>query len=536
MSWFGHDRDGMEAAARRRSPAAAPAPAATMRRGPIIRTSDFVSRPSSIAREPAAVVTPVEVKVEPAAQPETVAVRTATPVAAAAVDSPKIAIMDSRSLLQAVWRHRRILMVLTVAGAVVGALAMPLLPRKFTAITSLYFDPRQIQFSDDSQAPSFNKDAFLAVVDSQTKILISKKVLGKAVTQLEASNDPAFAANAGSTGDLVAGLERAVKIVRDDDTYVVNLSVSTPDPQRSAAIANNIVSAFMEEESAAASGLYNDTNSILDGRIDELAVRLQEAEKAVETYKADNDMVTADGGFIADKRLVALNELLVAAQNRTIEAKARADAVSGLKFEDMVAGTQPDDVSSATLANLRRQYGTAAASVGSLESQLGARHPQLLAAKASLNGLSGEIRRELQRFASIAQSDLQQARKAEEDVAKELTVQKALQTNTSVRLIELNELQRKAAAVRDIYEALLKRTRQTSEEKSLLNSNIRVISAAEAPPKADGPGRSILLVAGAFGGGVLGLGLGIVYAVIRLLSGNAALRRYFADFNESRTS
>ncbi len=75
-------------------------------------------------------------------------------------------------------------------------------------------------------------------------------------------------------------------------------------------------------------------------------------------------------------------------------------------------------------------------------------------------------------------------------------MQKALQASTSDKQVELNELQRKATAARDIYETVLKRSGQTSEEQNFNQSNIRVIFRLTEPPvKGDGPGKTILLVA-----------------------------------------
>jgi uncharacterized protein involved in exopolysaccharide biosynthesis len=240
-------------------------------------------------------------------------------------------------------------------------------------------------------------------------------------------------------------------------------------------------------------------------------------------------MVAVEGNLISDKRLTALNDLLVTAQQKTIDAKARADSVDKLSFEDVVS-TRTDALNSTSnsLTNLRQQYAALAATVGSLESQLGARHPRLLAARSSLESLAGEIRSELQRLATSAKADYQQAQKAQQDVGKELAVQKALQVNTSGKLVELNELERKATAARDIYEALMKRSGQTTEDQSLTQTNIRVISDAEPPLKADGPGRKVMMVAGFIAGALFGFGLGMMFAITGSIFRHPVIRGYLS--------
>lgn len=133
-------------------------------------------------------------------------------------------------------------------------------------------------------------------------------------------------------------------------------------------------------------------------------------------------------------------------------------------------------------------------------------------AKASLADIERQIRLELERMVVAARSAYQSAQKEEADLLKELNVQKASQATNSTALIELSELERKAKAARDVYETVLKRSEETAAEMSLYSSNVRIVAEAFPPQVADGPGRKALLIAGVFGGGLFGLGLGIVLA------------------------
>jgi uncharacterized protein involved in exopolysaccharide biosynthesis len=446
------------------------------------------------------------------------------------------AILNLSILLRAIWRHRLLILALMAVFTVLGGLLLPTLPRKYTAQTSLYFDPRQIELSETGSQTGVSSEVIVSMINSQSKILTSYKAASEVVDTLKLGDNYIFAGVKGEPQErraAIAGfVQRAASVALESSSYVLTLSVTTADGTVSAAIANALVEAFLDEENRAYSSLYQRTNTALDSRLRELSQEVQEAEEAVESYKASNDMVTADGNLIADQRLVQLNELLTSAQKASIEAKARMDAASSLKLEDAISTSSQPQVSAA-LTDLRRQYATQAAAVGSLESALGARHPTLLAAKASLRGLKTEIEAELERNRAAARADLAQAQQSEQQVAKELSVQKSLQNNTQQRQVGLNDLQRRATAAREIYEAVLKRVRETSEEKNLANSNIRVLSEASTPSKADGPGRSILLVAGLVGGALAGLGLGILIALTRSLATNPRLRANLTDLTRA---
>jgi uncharacterized protein involved in exopolysaccharide biosynthesis len=225
-------------------------------------------------------------------------------------------------------------------------------------------------------------------------------------------------------------------------------------------------------------------------------------------------MVAVKGNLMSDRRLTGLNDMLVAARQRTIEARARAEVARKLNLDEVVSGTRPDGTSgvSTTLANLRQQYSTQAAALGSLESQLGPRHPRLQAARSSLERIGGEIRIELQRQAAAARADYEQAQRTEQDLGRELSAENAAQADSSGNLVQLNDLERKAAAARDLYEALLRRSGQSGDVHDASRTNVRVISEAVPPPKADGPGRTALMVAGLFGGALFGAALGMAAA------------------------
>ncbi|NEI68613.1 sugar transporter [Rhizobium lusitanum] len=472
---------------------------------------------------------PVVIAAAPAVQPAAVA---ATNAAAQSAPMPaaNMPLLDIRSAIRSIWAKKLVVVVLAGIGAALGGAVIPLIPQKFTAETSLYFDPRPIGGPDSSQQAPTAPELITTMIDSQTQILSSGKVLGRVVDALKLDQDPQF--DGGASGEAAkyiatAALAKAVLIARESSTYVVTAKVTTGDPQKSARIANQIVTSFIEEESKAAANSYRSSNTALDTRLEDLRQQVLAAEKAVETYRADNDMVAVEGNLISDKRLTALNDLLVTAQQKTIEARARAEAAGKLSFEDVVSNTSSSGTTSTALSSLRQQYATLAANVGSLQSQLGARHPRLLAAKSSLESLAAEIRAELQRQMTSARADYEQAQRAEQDIAKELSVQKASQVNTSGKLVGLNELQRQATATRDIYESLLKRSGQASDAQDLSQSNIRVISEAEPPLKADGPSRKVMMVAGLIAGAIFGAGLGMAFAILFGLFRHPVIRSYF---------
>jgi len=500
-------------------------------RSPILRPSDFAKVTAELPQEPEALRS--EPAAPQAAPPASAAVEAATvrPEPVIAVIRADEPLLDVRSAIFAIWNRKLLIAALAALGAVAGAAVLPMLPQKFTATASLYFDPRQIGLADPAtQQSTVSPEMISSMIDSQVQILTSGNVLKRVADTMKLNEDPDF--NGGRTDDaaVISALQKSLTIARQTGTYVVSLTAVTHNPEKSAKLANQVVASFMQEESSASTGLYENTTATLDGRLADLRKQVQDAEQAVESFRSDNDMSETDGKLISDQRLGSLNTLLVTAQDKTIQAKTRADAAASMSFEAVVASGQTESGSSSVnsaLGSLRQQYATQAAIVGSLESQMGARHPRLQAARSSLQSTRDEIKGELQRMVTSAKAEYDQAKKAEDAVAKELNIQKALQATASDKQVELNELQRKATAVRNIYETLLKRSSQTAEEQNLPQSNIRVISEAEPPVKPDGPGKKTLMIAGLLGGLFGGFALGAALAILASLFAHPVVRGYF---------
>jgi polysaccharide biosynthesis transport protein len=491
-------------------------------------------------------------KLEPAREPEaqTIAAVYAAPAVSSSYgvmpegqDRPLI---DLATILQSVWQLRKVVVALTVAGAVSGVLLAMSTPSVYVSEGKLYIDPREVRLTDsDLSKESLATEAILALVDSQLEVLRSRTVLEKVAVDLGLDRDPEFGGKAASAGGLAAGIDvireivspgrektapasgvnprtleklsEAVSVSRDPKTFIVTVEVQTRDPAKSALIVNRLVSTFLAEEQAAQSGFFQQTTAALDSRLAELRKELDIAENAVEKYKADNDIVDADGKLISDKQLLALNDQVAAVRNRIAEARAKADVATKTRLNDVLTGAFPEELSSVTLQELRKQYSTARAQLGALDASLGPRHPQRLAAVQSLEVARSEIGNELRRIEATAQTELQRAIRTEKDLLQQLAVRKAQKVNSSTGFIELRELQRKANATRTIYESFLKRASETGQEEKLTSKNIRVISPAEPPLQAKGPSRKLIAIGGLIAGFMAGVGLGVALGAYRSL-------------------
>ncbi|MGF6172719.1 GumC family protein [Ensifer sp. 4252] len=433
-------------------------------------------------------------------------------------------LVDIKAVLRSVWQVRFVIAATTILGAAAGVAIALSTPSIYLSESRLYIDPREVRLTDsDLSKQSLATEAILALVDSQLEVLRSRTVMEKVARDLDLQNDAEFSGTGAAEGEVsprtLQKLSDAIRVWRDPKTFIVIVEAQSRSPQRSALIVNRLVETFLGEETAAQSGFFQKTTAALDQRIFELKAELDTAEKAIEEYKARNDIVGAGGELIADKQLLSLSDQVAAARNRIADAKAKADVSGKVRLDDVLTGAFPEEVGSMALAELRKQYAATRAQLSSLDASLGPRHPQRIAAVQSLESSRAEIAHELRRIAATAQTELDRAERAEQDLVRQFAAQKARQINSSGEMVELRELQRNAAATREIYESFLKRASETREEEKLTAKNIRVVSRAEPALQPKGPSRKIIVIGATMAGFFAGFGLGILLGIYRSLNG-----------------
>lgn len=495
--------------------------------------------PAVTTETPAAVEpAPVAESLAPAHVVVAAAPQLSWPAYAQAEQGDERPLLDPSILLSSVIRHWKLIATTTVLGAVAGVLIALSTPHRYYAENRLFVDPRELRLTeDDLRNQALSTEAMIALTDSQVQILTSTPVLVQVTDKLGLARDPEFNGSQSSGGiaagialikQLIRGespasesdqeainkLRESVSVLRDPRTFVINVGTVTRDPAKSALIANTLVDTYLDQEGAAQSGLMERASESIDTRIEALQADLNDAERAVEEFKAENDLVGINGELLDDRQIIALTNQLAAARATKVAVKVKADNLAKARIEDVLVGTFPEEFLSGTLIELRKQYSQAKAAADSLATRLGPRHPQYIAAQSSLESTRNEIRSEFRRIVASSQSELQRAVQTEQELASQFAVSKIRSLDNSVELVTLRELERKAAATRNIYEGFLKRSREASERGNLLTRTARVISPAEAPLDPIGPSRKIVAIGGMVGGGVIGLGIALLLGAV----------------------
>ncbi|HEY1473061.1 MAG TPA: polysaccharide biosynthesis tyrosine autokinase [Pseudolabrys sp.] len=458
---------------------------------------------------------------------------------AAAGSAPPKRTVDLREMIQILRRRRwtviRTMLALLGAAIVFVLIVTPL----YTATSTVLIDPhRSSTFdSNNNQPMSSNFATDDATVDSQVLVIQSPVVLGRVIDDLKLAHDPEFGPHAtlldpiknlfnlfaakrelapGQSADDVAKsetiefLQKRLKVTREGTTFVVDINLSSERAGKAAKIANAIADSYFYEQVHSKYDTKKIAASWLNQQIDELKSRVLASDKAVEDFRAANNLTIAQGVTVNDQQLGDLNSKLIEAHVQTAEARAKFEQVQSIARTRADPGTLDRALSSDVITRLRTQFADVAKNLADVSSKFGPQHPMVVNAKAQLRETQRLIDQEVQRILESTRQAYQVAKSREDALQKSLDNLKQVSNDSGKEQVRLRELQREADANRTLYESFLARYKETNAQESLDLPDSRVVSKADIPIKPSFPKTplilALVLIAGAGFGGVLAFG------------------------------
>jgi succinoglycan biosynthesis transport protein ExoP len=423
--------------------------------------------------------------------------------------------------------------VLCVAAASIYAMvAQP----RYTVYTDLVIDPSNLQVvNDDVFGSNPQRDSQLLEVESKLRILTSRNVLTRVIDSMDLTQDPEFvkpgifggfkelfsSASKDETQQAkMLGATRAlaerVEARREERSFVVSLGVYTDNPEKSVTLSDAIVDAFEKEIFESAAQSAGRVATTLNDRLEELRRNVTNAEAKVEEFKRQKGLQSSNGELVSSQLVAELNTQVLTAQQRYIELETRYK-----QMQEAISTGRTGTASvfaSPAMTGLRQDYDQALLQLNSLKLTYGTRHPRITAANSDLSTLKASINNEARRIADAALGDMNQAKSALAALQGKANEQQTTVYMDNDSQVELRDLERDARAKAALYETHLTRAQQITEQQQINTSNIRVISRAMPPQSRSWPPRTLILLAvGAFAGIAIGIGLALLFGVLRAL-------------------
>ena len=465
-------------------------------------------------------------------------------------DAEMQADLKPSDLLAHIWRRKLMVVALTVILSVVAFFVISGMEPTYTARTTLMFDPRLLPSEADAGTDP-GRDG--AIIEGEIQIILSRGLAGRVIDDLALMADPEFNRALdptitlrdrvglgvdwirswlpGGAGDDAAAVEpppteaylrdRVVDRVLDGlsayqvgDSRVIALAFTASEPDKAAAIANTYADLYITQRLDARLEAMRATAAWMAERLAELRDQAEASERRLADHTSelidigDRDPATIDG------ELEMLSGRITELRSQATGLRARYNQIQNL-YQGQGARAAAAAVGSDVVDDIRGQLALLEQQRAELAAELDVRHPTMVNVRLQIDVLSGELN-------AIVSATIESLRIEVATVENELTglvadQESLLQIRRAVDRGEaqLRVMEREAEANRGLLEALLNREEEV-QALALGNQEAYVISEASLPVSADGPGRTMLMLAAMMAAGMVAVSAAIA---VEMLSG-----------------
>ncbi|RUX04996.1 MULTISPECIES: polysaccharide biosynthesis tyrosine autokinase [unclassified Mesorhizobium] len=429
---------------------------------------------------------------------------------ASSIDSPtmtrELLPLDVREILDFFLRRWKLVCSIAALTFAAFVAAAYLLPPSYTGVAQVlldapidYMTPQDYSNSDFADNSTF--------IESQIAVLRSTSLLQKVVDSEKLTEDPKIGPGA------LIWLQGALGVSRVGLADVIEISVTAYDPGKAASLANAISQAYLADRVRSRYEGAKKASTWLSERATSLRAELSLSEQAVQKFRIDHNLLATPAGSLTDQQLSELNVALITARAELSEKRAQYQQVDKLLTSGGDIQSMPDVLQSVVISALRAQIAGVTRREADLKLKYGDRHPDVLAAQAERRDIEGQITAEVQRLIGNLKNEVDAAEAREASLSRALnSVSNRSEVEGQVG-VQLRDLERIAAANKELFETFLSRAKLTEEKSTLLNSGVRVITDAVVPGSPSFPNRPLFAALGL----VLGFFVGGAGAVLREL-------------------
>ncbi|MGC0393399.1 succinoglycan biosynthesis transport protein ExoP [Bradyrhizobium sp. USDA 241] len=442
-------------------------------------------------------------------------------------------------------RQYLVILVTAALAAAASLIYLRVVPPTYTAqVQILLANPRPqfVQQQSILAEPAFD----LNQIETQLQLLRSKAIAVEVIDQLKLADDSDFNASGlslqsiwqriwswGKTGSKKDGPSGTLREPSDaivdaflsrlsagrvGHSNIIDISFSSSSAVRAAEIVNAVANTYVLDQLNARFDANRRATGWLQERLQELGDQALTAQRAVDIYKAQNNIVSLDGKPITEQQITEINNRLAAARTQTSEATAKLARYEALLASDPKKSSSmvdldaigSDGLNSPIITALRQQYLELSRREAELTARVGRDHLAVVNIRNRIREFRVSIFDEVRRLAEVSRSEFELAKQRQDEIEKQLS--KAVSQSRSINSAELTikDLESRAKGLRSLHETFLQRYMGSAQQETFPVSESRVLFPASPPPTKSKPKTRLVLAFGIFGGLAIGIGLALL--------------------------
>ena len=300
---------------------------------------------------------------------------------------------------------------------------------------------------------------------------------------------------------LVSKLAKMVDVRLRRGTRLIDITVEHTDPALTALIANSLVTEFLRQDYEQSATTLHSANEFLETEAQEIKLKLDGAENALQAYKEQTQSVSSDNEQnIVVQELDELSVKATEAKSQRIACETAYKQVQALggNINDLLVTPAADN--SAAIKEIRSNMAKAESDFADLKLRYGPKHPKYIQMQSQLAEWKSALNKAVLELPQTALSAYESAMAAEQALDGALREQQSAALEMNKKAIQYDVLARDVESDRALYQTVLNRIKENTVIKDLKTSNIRVIEKAEIPDRPVKPDKLKVIFTGSLCG------------------------------------
>jgi succinoglycan biosynthesis transport protein ExoP len=332
--------------------------------------------------------------------------------------------------------------------------------------------PPGVVGQDAARSSTNDADQFLA---TQIKLVQSDSVLRPVEQRFDLRRKEGQKAVVQSPrGEEAPVVLKNLKVTRPPNTYLLQISYRSADPQLAADAANAIAQSYLEHSYDIRIRSSASLSEFMERQLEELKVKMEQSSLALAAFERELNLINPEERTnILASRLLQLNTDYTNAQGERLKKQAAYESVAGGSLEAALATPQGE-----SLRKLADHLNESREHFAEVRAYYGANHPEYRRAQAALSeaetafdALRGDIARRVE-------VEFRESERREEMSRQAVADAKAEFDRINAKSFEYQALKREADADKKLYEELVRKIKEAGINAGFQNSAIRIADAA----------------------------------------------------------
>ena len=306
--------------------------------------------------------------------------------------------------------------------------------------------------------------------------------------------------------DLIGMIKGGLSIKLIPNTQILEIAYRGPDPKLCAAIVNQLVDTYSDEELRTKFERTSHVSDWLEKRLDDLKQEASDSQRELADYQRSHNIVGTDETTnLTMQTLESVSGNLNDAEADRIMKEARMRDFNALN-PDMVALMGDDPA----IATLHAQLTDLESQRAQLATKFGPRHPQIQQMDLEIGKVQTQINNEIALARRQVQDEYEDALHLEDAMRKRLGAQEDAAYHLNEDVAQYAILRHQAETARQLYDTLQMKLKEASVTAGMSAANITVVDRAEVPFIPVAPQRRQAIILGL----ICGILAGCVFAIV----------------------